>query len=124
MAKTIAIIGASANREKYGNKAVQAYASQGYTVYPVNPRGGEIEGLETYASVLEIPGPVDRAALYVPPEAGLEVIEAIAQKGITEVYLNPGSDSEAMIRKAESLGLTVVVACSILAVGISPQNIK
>lgn len=124
MASSIAIIGASANREKYGNKAVRAYASLGYTVYPVNPRGGEIEGLKTYVSVLDIPGPVDRASLYVPPEAGLEVIEAIAKKGITEVYFNPGSESEALIRKAESLGLTVVIGCSILAVGVSPQNMK
>lgn len=124
MTKTIAIIGASADREKYGNKAVRAYASQGYTVYPVNPRGGDIEGLKTYASVLDIPGAVDRASLYVPPETGLEVIEAIAQKGIPEVYFNPGSESEAAMRKAESFGLTAVVGCSILAVGVSPQNMK
>ena len=45
---TVAILGASADRSKFGNKAVRAFLARGYTVYPVNPKGGEIEGLAAY----------------------------------------------------------------------------
>ncbi len=123
-AKSIAIIGASANRKKYGNKAVRAYKAQGYTVYPINPRETEIEGLAVYRSILDVPGPVELASFYVSPSAGMQVIEEAAAKGVKEVYLNPGADSEELFQKAESLGIRPIVACSILAVGMDPDEME
>ena len=70
MSKIVAVIGASSNRSKFGNRAVRAFVQQGYTVVPINPHAAEIEGLKAYASVLEVPGPIDMATLYVPPEVG------------------------------------------------------
>jgi len=122
--KTIAIIGASANRKKYGNKAVRAYKAQGYTVYPVNPKEAEIEGLPAYKSILDIPGPVEMASFYVPPAVGMKVIGEVAMKGVKEVYLNPGADSEELFYKAESLGIRPIIACSILAVGMNPKEME
>src|SRR6267378_3140059 len=52
---TVAIIGASNNRTKFGNKAVRAFLRQGYTVFPVNPKETKIEGLPTFRSVREVP---------------------------------------------------------------------
>jgi len=124
MRKSIAIIGASRDRSKYGNKAVRAYLAQGYTVFPVHPREKEIEGQTAYASVLDIPDEVEIASFYVPPEVGLKVLEEVAQKGIRTVYLNPGAESEELLRKAEELGITPIVACSILAVGMSPEELS
>ena len=63
---SVAIIGASSAKEKYGNKAVRAYLRRGWTVYPVNPNEPTIEGLKTYATITDIPGPVDRASLSAP----------------------------------------------------------
>ena len=94
MSKVVAVIGASGNRGKFGNRAVRAYLQQGYTVVPINPHEADIEGLKTYASVLDVPGPIDMASIYVPPEIGEEIIAEIAQKGIPEVWLNPGADSD------------------------------
>lgn len=110
---TIAIIGASADRSKYGNRAVRVYQARGYDVYPVHPKEEEIEGLKVYRSVEEIPAVLDRVSVYLPPEIGLKVVGGIARKGTRELFLNPGSDSEALVAKAQSLGLNVIVACSI-----------
>src|SRR5262249_27503458 len=74
-ARTVAVIGASNIREKFGNKAVRAYLRQGWTVYPVNPNEREVEGLKSYPSITDIPGPVTRATLYLPPEVGVGVLE-------------------------------------------------
>jgi predicted CoA-binding protein len=120
---SIAIIGASNLRDKFGNKAVRAYLQQGYTVYPVNPKESRIEDLPAFRSVLDIPGPVDLASFYVPPAVGMKVIEEIAKKGVRDVYLNPGSESPELIEKARSLGIEPIVACSILAVGVQPSNL-
>jgi len=122
--KAIAIIGASSNREKFGNKAVRAYLTQGYVVYPVHPKEASIEGQRAYPTVLDIPDAVEVASFYVPPKVGLAVIEQVAQKGIRTVYLNPGAESDELIHKAEALGITPIVACSILAVGMSPKELS
>jgi predicted CoA-binding protein len=74
MPKVVAVIGASSNRNKFGNRAVRAFVQQGYTVVPINPHETEIEGLRAYASVLDVPGPIDMASIYVPPDVGERVI--------------------------------------------------
>jgi len=119
--KSVAVIGASNDRSKYGNKAVRAYLLNGFRVYPVNPKEETIEGLKAYRSILEIPEEVDRATLYVPPNVGLKVIEEIAEKGVKELYFNPGSESDELVEKARKLGLNPILACSILAVGLDPE---
>jgi len=88
----VAIVGASSDRRKFGNKAVRAFRAQGYTVVPIHPSAEEIEGETAYASVLDYPGPIDEVSLYVPAEIGMSVVEDIAQKGIPIVWLNPGAD--------------------------------
>ncbi len=122
MPKRVAVIGASSNRQKFGNRAVRAFQSQGYEVIPINPREREVEGLKAYASVLDVPGSIDMATLYVPPEIGERVIEDIARKDIGEVWLNPGADSDALIEHARSLNLKPIVACSIVGIGQNPYN--
>ena len=120
--KSVGVIGASNDRSKYGNKAVRAYSLKDFKVYPVNPKEETIEGLKAYKSILDIPGEIDRAALYVPPKVGLKVIEEIAEKGVKEVYVNPGAESDELVEKAYKLGLNPILACSILAVGLDPET--
>jgi predicted CoA-binding protein len=121
--KVIAVIGASNNRQKFGNRAVRAYHQQGYTVIPINPHETDVEGLQTYASVLDVPGPVDMASFYVPPEIGEQVIEEVAKKGIKEIWLNPGAESDALLSRARALNLQPIVACSIVAIGQNPYQL-
>jgi len=120
MAKTVAVIGASSNRRKFGNRAVRAFQRQGYTVFPINPNEPEVEGLKTFASVLDVPVPIDVATFYVPPDIGEKVIVEVAKKGIPEVWLNPGSESEELVALARSLKIRPIEACSIIAIGENP----
>ena len=122
MSKVVAVIGASSNRHKYGNKALRAFEQQGYTVIPVNLHEPAVEGHQAYRSVLDIPGEVDMATVYVPAEAGLVVVEELARKGVPEVWLNPGADDIAVVARARALGLNVIQACSIIAIGESPSR--
>ncbi len=118
----IAVIGASNNRRKFGNKAVRAFRAQGHTVVPINPREHVVEGERAYPTVLDYPGEIDEATIYVPPEIGVLVVESIARKRIPVVWLNPGADGVAVVERARQLGLTTRVACSMLAVGESPED--
>jgi hypothetical protein len=119
----VAVIGASSNRRKFGNRAVRAFVRQGYVVVPINPHEPEIEGLPVYRSVLDVPGPLDMATFYVPPSIGERVIEEVAAKGIREVWLNPGAESAALLARARALAVRPIVACSILAIGEDPSTL-
>jgi len=121
MSKTIAIVGASADRAKYGNKAVRAFRQGGWTVYPVNPSVPEVEGLQAYASIADIPGPIDLISMYVPPRAGKPMLATIAAKSPREFFLNPGSEDADLVREAEALGLHPIQACSIVNIGLRPD---
>ena len=116
----IAVIGASTDRSKFGNKALRAFRAQGYTVVPINPHESEIEGEPAYARVTDYPHRIDEATLYVRADAGVRVMDDLAAKGIGVVWLNPGADAPRVVARARTLGLDVRVACSILAVGESP----
>jgi predicted CoA-binding protein len=118
--KVVAVIGASSNRRKFGNRAIRAFRQQGYTAIPINPNEAEVEGVQTYGSVLDVPGPIDMATFYVPPEIGERVIEQVAAKRIAEVWLNPGAESEALVARAHALSIRPIIACSIMAIGENP----
>ena len=121
--KSIAIIGASANPEKFGNKAVRAYVQQGWTVYPINPKEPIIEGIPAYKSVREIPAVPDEASIYLAPHLVPAVLQEIASKGIKKAWLNPGTESDNAVERAEELGLETIVACSIVGVGVDPHTL-
>jgi predicted CoA-binding protein len=120
--KTVAVIGASSNRSKYGNKALRAFRNQGYRVIPINPNETMVEGERAYKSVLDYPQPIDEATLYVPPRVGVKVLDELGKKGIKSVWLNPGADGPDVIRRAEQVGLEPIVTCSIRAIGENPGN--
>jgi predicted CoA-binding protein len=122
MARVVAVIGASNDRRKFGNKAVRAFARQGYDVKPVNPNTAAVEGFTAYASITDIPGAIDLVTLYVPPEIGERLLPEIANKRPAELWVNPGAESDGLLAKAEALGLQPIVACSILGAGENPAN--
>lgn len=121
--KTVAIIGASANRSKFGNKAVRAFLQQGYAVYPVNPNETEVEGLPVAKTILDVPVRPHMVSVYVPPQVLLKLLPDIAKKGCNELWLNPGTESDEVLSEAERLGLNVIQACSIVGIGISPGRL-
>jgi predicted CoA-binding protein len=122
MGKVVAVIGASTDRRKFGNKAVRAFRQAGYDVVPINPAHAEVEGLHTYGSVLDVPREIDMATVYVPPDTALRLMPELARKGIGEVWLNPGADDDEVIDEGRRLGLKIIVACSIVGTGQRPSD--
>ena len=122
MAKTVAVVGASSDRNKFGNKALRAFQSEGYTVIPINPNEREVEGIRTYPSVLDVPGSIDMATVYVQPDVAMRLLDEFEQKGIPEVWINPGAETDEMIATARKRKTKVIFACSIIGVGRSPHE--
>lgn len=119
---TIAIVGASQDRTKFGNKCVRAFLERGYVVYPVNPRGGEIEGLPVRASLAELPVEPDRISIYLPPAKTRALLPALARFPRAEVWFNPGSADGRLLDDARALELDVHDGCSIVDIGLSPSQ--
>jgi len=120
MSKTVAIVGASSDRRKFGNKALRAFQAEGHRVIPINPNKEAVEGLRTYPSVLDVPDPIDVATVYVQPEVGVRLLPEFARKGIPEIWINPGAESAELLAEADRLQLNVITACSIVAIGRNP----
>ncbi len=121
--KTVAIIGASNDRTKFGNKAVRAFLQQGYTVWPVNPKAKTIEGVPVFPGIRDVPARPELVSVYLPPAMLLKVLPDIAVLGCDELWLNPGTESDAVLAAAAQLGLNVIQGCSIVGVGISPAEL-
>jgi uncharacterized protein len=121
--KTVAVVGASADRSKYGNKAVRAFRDAGWTVFPIHPTLESVEGIPAYADLDALPiSQLDLVCFYVPPQAGIHLLEQVPRKGCRQVFLNPGSDSPEMLARAQELGLDAIQACSISSAGKRPGD--
>jgi predicted CoA-binding protein len=120
--KTVAVVGASSDRRKFGNKAFRAFQSEGYKVIPINPNEPAIEGFATYASVTDVPEAIDMATVYVPPDIGITLLAGFEKKGIAEIWINPGAESDELIAEARRRKLNVIEACSIVGIGRNPYS--
>ena len=119
---TIAVVGASKDRKKYGNKCVRAYIQGDYEVYPVNPHADEIEGQRVYRTLSEIPAGLDRISIYLPPESTTSLLAELTSWPDTEIWFNPGSADAGVLERARNLGLIARPGCSIVDIGLSPSQ--
>ena len=122
MPKTVAIVGASNDRHEFGNKSLRAFQSEGHTVIPINPHESQVEGIKAHASVLDVPGPIDMATVYVQPEIATRLLAEFEQKQIPEIWINPGAEDDGLMAEAARRGLNVIYACSIVGIGRSPAQ--
>lgn len=120
--RTVAVVGASSDRRKFGNKAVRAFLSQGYQVVPINPHETAVEGILTYGSVLDVPGPIDMATVYVQPDVAYRLLDEFERKQIPEIWINPGAESDELLAEARRRKLNVIAACSIIGIGERPSR--
>lgn len=118
----VAVLGASTDRAKFGNKAVQAFRQQGYLVFPVNLKAVAVEGLPAFRSIRDLPERPNIVSAYLPPAILLDQLDEIAASGCDELWLNPGTASSEVVCRAEVLGLKVVTDCSLLRIGVSPDD--
>lgn len=92
-----AVIGASTNRDKFGNKVLRCYLQHYKTVYPVNPKEGFIEGLTCINDIADLPETVNSISIVTPPSTTEKVVEQAIEKGIKNVWMQPGAESESAI---------------------------
>jgi len=90
----IALIGASNNRSKYGNKIYRDLRSKNYHVIPINPKEKLIEGDKAYSSIEEMDTLPDIANFVVPPPVAMKIAQHIANLGIKHLWFQPGSESK------------------------------
>ncbi len=114
---TVAIVGASPKPDRYSHQAVLKFRERGYTVFPVNPAGQQVDGLTAYRSLAEVPGSLDIVCMYVNPTTGVGMLDEIVAKKPRVLWLNPGADGEPLASAARAKGLNVVEACSLVALG-------
>lgn len=106
--KTWAVVGATQNPSKFGNKIFKRLLSAGYEVYPVNPVYGEVETHKCYPSLTDLPILPDCVNVVVAPDKALAVAEEAKALGISYIWFQPGAYDNATIARATELGLKVV----------------
>lgn len=114
-----AVVGASADRSKYGNKVLRVYLQNKRKVYAVNPRGGEIEGLVVYRDLAELPELPHGVSIITPPSVTEQVVEQAVSLGVKHLWMQPGAESEAAISHARKNGVNVVAkgSCALVVLG-------
>jgi len=112
--KTIAVVGVSANRAKYGNIVFRNLKKKGYIVFAVNPNARTVEGNPCYPDLKSLPEPVDAVLLVVPPIRTEVVVQEAVELGIRHLWMQPGAESEEAIRRGEAGGANVVHGVCIL----------
>ena len=114
-----AVVGASRDRDKYGNKVLRCYLQHGRRVFPVNPQAAQIEGLAAYGDLGTLPEPVHGISVITPPRISEWVIEQAAALGIERVWMQPGAESIAAITRAEVAGMSVIAdgSCILVELG-------
>jgi len=116
---SFAVVGASVDRSKYGNKVLRCYQQHGKEVYPINARASEVEGLKAYPSLAALPVKVQAISVITPPAVTEQVVREAAAAGVTHIWMQPGAESDAAIATAESLGMSVIAGgpCLLVVMG-------
>ena len=117
--KVFAVVGASNDRWKYGNKVLRCYLQNGRRAIPVNPNATAVEGIAAVPDLASLPEPVHGASIITPPEVTEEIVEQAAKAGVTRLWMQPGAESDRAIERAEALGLSVIAGgpCVLVALG-------
>ena len=114
--KVWAVLGATDKTHKFGYKIYAHMKAAGYEVYPVNPRVETIDGQVCYNSLTDLPVKPDVVDFVVPESAGLAALDECLELGIPTVWLQPGADTDAVVKKANDLGLAVIQDCVLVQV--------
>jgi predicted CoA-binding protein len=106
--KRFAVVGASQDRQKYGNKVLRVYQQNKMDAVPVNPTADEVEGLKAYPDLPSVPGNVDGVSIITPPRITEQVVNQALSLGIKNIWMQPGAESDAAIDAAMHAGANVI----------------
>ena len=103
----VAVLGASANPERYSYKAVKALSESGYQVFPVHPSQKPINGIRCYPSLCAIGEPLDTITVYLSEKNSTPLIEEVIESTPRRVILNPGAENDKLESRCEKAGIQV-----------------
>lgn len=109
--KKWAVIGASNKKKGFGYKIYRRLKNAGYTVYPITPNYETVDGDKAYKSVLDLPEKVDVAEFIISKPIGIKVIEEVIEAKIENIWLQPMTRSEEIVKAAKDKGINVVESC-------------
>jgi len=109
-----AVVGASNNPRKYGNRIYKILRTAGYTVFAVNKGENVVEGDPAYASLLDLPRPPTVVNMVIPPHLALDVVQQAKEAGAKAIWFQPGAEDAEAIRWATANGLDVVEDCILM----------
>lgn len=113
------VAGASNNRAKFGNKVLRAYIQHHKKVHPINPHEKSVEGILTISHVAELPDDVESISIITPPAITEKIVEAAIRKGIKNIWMQPGAESDTAISACEQNGINVIARgpCVLVVLG-------
>lgn len=103
-----AVLGASNNRDKFGNKVLRCYITHNKTVYPIHPIEKEVEHIKCLKSVAELPDTVKSISIVTPPILTEKIISQAITKGIKNIWMQPGAASQIAIDECIRNGINVI----------------
>ena len=114
-----AVVGASTDRSKYGNKVLRAYLQNGKEVYPINPGADEVEGEKAYPDLASLPVLPRGISVITPPAVTEKVVAQADQLGIRFVWMQPGAESPSAIQAALDAGIELIAdgPCALVVMG-------
>jgi predicted CoA-binding protein len=112
--KKFAVIGATDNPQKYGNRIFKNLTKRGYEVYPVNPKLKEIEGTKCHPTLSDVPVRVDVVDFVVPPNVTESILKECKKLGLDNIWLQPGSESDAAIAFCRDNNFKVVYGTCVM----------
>ena len=113
-ARTIAVVGLSGRRFRPSYGVSEYMQSAGYRIIPVNPNESEVLGEKAYASLDEIPEPIDIVDIFRRPEFVPEIVDAAIRIGAKVIWMQEGVEHAEAAQKAAAAGLTVIMDRCIL----------
>ena len=121
--KAFGVVGASANRDKFGNKVLRVYLQHGKKAIPVNPREKEIEGIPCVAGIPDLPAEVKSISVITPPAVTEQVVEMAIAKGIENIWMQPGAESSVAVDKCRKNNINVIAdgSCILVVLGYKDQ---
>lgn len=118
-----AVVGASKDRSKYGNKVLRCYLQHNLKAYPINPGASQIEGRRAYPDLAALPEPVARISVITPPEVTEQIVVEAGNAGVEFIWMQPGAESEAAVDQAERAGIGVISGgpCLLVVLGYTEK---
>lgn len=118
-APAFGVVGASANREKYGNKVLRCYLQNGRKVVPVNPNEPEIEGIPCSATIKDLPQNVESISMITPPTVTAQLVPLAIEKGIKNIWMQPGAEHPEAVALCRERGVNVISdgSCVLVVLG-------